>query len=245
MKMVVLDNALQFEKTVALFFAAQVIEKPNSVIGMAGGTTTTGIHRELVELYKQGVVSFKEVRFFSVDERFNVPPTHKDSVAKLMRDQLYDHVDVPKENINCPGNGNYKTPQEAMDDYGARIAALGGLDMHMLPLGENGHIGFCQPGTPFNSVNWHLQLPMDGYAPSPAMIEEYGSLDKVPMTGLTLGIRDMMMARKLVFIAKTPRKAEIVAKALKGPVTTDVPASVIQIHPNAFVFLDKDAAAKL
>ena len=242
MRIVVLDTPLQFERTMALMVAAQLNEKPNSLLGMATGTTTTGIHRELVELYKQGVVSFEQAYTFNLDIRYPIKLDHPLSGYSVMCAQLFDHVNIPKDH-GCFPDPETSDPHASMAEFTSKIAALGGIDLQLLPLGENGHIGFCQPGTKFNSTNVVCDLPevytTDAYA------QMYGGRDKLPKIGLTLGIKDIMMGRKLIFCAKGDNKAEIVAKALKGPVTEEVPASIVQLHPNVVVVLDKAAASKL
>ena len=242
MRIIVKDSPLEFEKTMALLLAAQLNEKPNSVLGMATGTTTMGIHRELVELYKQGVVSFKDAWTFNVDIRYPMPMTHPISGYTRMKAQLFDHVDLP-EGHGCFPDSETDDPQKEMEKFTAKIASVGGLDVQVLPLGENGHVGFCHPGTKFNSVNVVCKLPAE-YTQGD-IVKQFESPDKVPTHGLTLGLKDIMMARQLIFCAKGLRKAEIVKKALTGPVTEDVPASIVQLHPNVLVVLDKEAASKL
>jgi glucosamine-6-phosphate deaminase len=241
--MVVVDTPLQFERTMALLLAAQLNEKPDSALGMATGTTTTGIHRELAELYKQGVVSFKQAYLFNVDIRYPMPLDHPLSGWSVMKEQLYDLVDLPLDHGCFPDSAN-PDPNKAMEEFSAKIASVGGLDVQVLPLGENGHIGFCQPGTKFGATNVVCNLPEADYR-LPHYAEHFGGLDKIPMIGLTLGPKDIMHARKLIFCAKGLRKAEIIRKALLGPVTEDVPASVVQLHPNVVVVLDREAASKL
>jgi glucosamine-6-phosphate deaminase len=209
---------------------------------MATGTTTLGIHRELVELYKQGVVSFKDAWTFNVDIRYPMPMNHPISGFARMKAQLFDHVDLPKDH-GCFPDSEAADPHKAMEEFTAKIASLGGLDVQVLPLGENGHVGFCHPGTKFNSVNVVCDLPPEYVQLDTA--DQFGGVDKVPRKGLTLGLRDIMMARRLIFCAKGLRKAEIVAKALNGPVTEDIPASIVQLHPNVLVVLDREAASKL
>jgi glucosamine-6-phosphate deaminase len=243
MRMIIVDTPEQFDKTMALLLAAQLNEKPDSVLGMATGTTTTGIHRELVELYRQGVVSFNQAYTFNVDIRYPMALDHPLSGYSRMKEQLFDHVDMP-DGHGCFPDSAHDDPHRAMADFTQKIASVGGLDLQVLPLGENGHIGFCQPGTKFGDVNVVLDLPEADYRLE-SYAEHFGGMENIPMIGLTLGPRDIMMARKLIFCAKGLHKAEIIAKALKGPVTEDVPASIVQLHPNVVVVLDKEAASKL
>jgi glucosamine-6-phosphate deaminase len=239
--MVVVDTPEQFDRTVALILAAQLVEKPNCALGMATGTTTIGPHRELVNLYREGLISFKQAYTFNLDVRYGLPLLDKDAMYLPMKDNLFDHVDIPIEH-GCFPDSMADDPQAGISEFVRKIESVGGIDLQVLPFGENGHIGFCQPGTKLGASAVVCPLPPEYVVP---LAQEYGGLDKVPSIGLTLGPADIMKARKILFCAKGLRKAEIAAKALKGPVTEDVPASIVQLHPNVIVVLDREAASKL
>ncbi len=241
MRMVITDTAAAFERTMALLIAAELAAKPNAILGMATGTTTAGIHRELVNLYQEGLLSFKQAHTFNLDVRYGMPLSHKNSGYLPMKEQLFDHVDIPIENGHFP-DSSAKNAQDAVDAYVDLIDKMGGLDVQVLPFGENGHVGFCQPGTKLGASAVVCRLPDIYITP---LAEEYGGLDKVPSTGLSMGPADIMHARKLFFCAKGMRKAKIVQKALQGPVSEDVPASIVQMHPNVIVVLDQEAASEL
>jgi glucosamine-6-phosphate deaminase len=247
MRIIVRDTHEAFNRTVALLLAAQINDKPNSVLGMAVGSTTAGIHKALVDLFKQGVVSFKEAYLVNKDAMLPKGEAHKPMAADHllshyaeMKELIYDHVDLPKDHgftADCTNPDR----RRAMEDHIERIAALGGVDVQLVPPGETGHIGFNQPGTPFGARYTIADTPE-----SLAFYADYhGGFDKLPKAGMSLGPKSIMMSRKLIFCAKGLNKAEIIAKALKGPVTEDLPASFVQLHPNLVVVLDREAASKL
>ena len=241
MRIVVTKTEQEFERTMALLIAAEIAAKPNANLGMATGTTTTGIHRELVNLYKEGLVSFKQVHTFNLDVRYGLPFSHEDSGYLPMKDQLFDHVDIPIEN-GCFPQSDAPDAKASIDAFVRKIDALGGLDAQVLPFGENGHVGFCQPGTKLGASAVVCRLPEEYITP---LAPKYGGLDKVPSIGLSMGPADIMHARKLFFCAKGLRKAKTVVRALKGEVSEDCPASIVQMHPNVIVVLDEQAASLL
>ncbi|MDL2225604.1 glucosamine-6-phosphate deaminase [Eubacteriales bacterium OttesenSCG-928-M02] len=248
MRIVVLDTEEQFNKTVALMVAAQLVQKPHSNIGMAGGSTTGGVHRELVSLYEAGVISFKDAHLFSIDIRYPLPLDHPGSIRALMARELYDHVDLPKDHAHTPDSSG-DDPQQAVDDYIQLIRDLGGLDMQVLPIGENGHIGNCQPGTPFGGSAMVRELPPEYKSEEKALpfggAHLFGGVEGIPLTSLTFGPKDVMHAREILLCAKGAHKAEVMGKVVNGPVTEDVPASIVQLHPHATIVLEKEAAKYL
>lgn len=247
MRIIVRDTHEEFNRTVALLLAAQLNDKPNSVLGMAVGSTTAGIHTALVELYRQGVVSFKDAYLVNKDAqlpkgdaREPMAADHPLSHFSEMKALIYDHVDLPQGH-GFTADPTNPDPHRAMEEHIERIASLGGVDVQVVPPGETGHIGFNQPGTPFGTRYTVADTPekLAFYA------DYHGGVDKLPKVGMSLGPKSIMMARKLILCAKGLNKAEIIAKALKGPVTEDVPPSIVQLHPNVVVVLDREAASKL
>jgi glucosamine-6-phosphate deaminase len=248
MRIIVKDTYEEFNRTVALLLAAQLNDKPNSVLGMAIGSTTAGIHSALVELYKQGVISFKDAYLMNKDAAILKGATPRSPMGtddplsywSEMKGLLYDHVDLPPSHAFTP-DPSTPDPRQAMEDYIAKIASLGGVDVQVVPPGETGHIGYNQPGTPFGTRYVVADTPerLAFYA------DYLGGLDNLPKMGMSLGLKSIMMARKLILCAKGLNKAEIIAKTLKGPVTEDVPPSIVQLHPNVVVVLDRGAASKL
>ena len=247
MRIIVKDTPEQFNRTVALLLAAQLNEKPNSVLGMAVGSTTEGVHTALAELYKQGVVSFRDAYLVNKDAILYKGETHLPMAADHprshyyeMKTLLYDHVDLPADH-GFTADPNAPDPYRAMEDHIAKIFSLGGVDVQVVPPGETGYFGFNKPGTPFGARYTVADTPEKlGF-----FAGHHGGADKLPILGMSLGPKSIMMSRKLIFCAKGLHKADMIAKALKGPVTEELPASVVQLHPNLVVVLDREAASKL
>ena len=219
----------------------QVLVKPNSVVGLATGNTTVGLHKAVVQLHRECGVSFSGIVTFNVDEYVNVPVDHPASCRVRIFEQLLDRVDIRKENCHLP-DGNADNLDDAARQYQDLVSAAGGIDLQILSVGPNGHIGFNEPGTPFERQAHVVEITSQSLE---VKAEFYRKTGFYPQQAITLGIRNIMNARKILFVAKGIGKSEIVAKALLGPVTPEVPASVLQLHPDVLVLLDAPAASRL
>ncbi|HCS73954.1 MAG TPA: glucosamine-6-phosphate deaminase [Clostridiales bacterium] len=219
----------------------QIKEKPNTVLGLATGSTPIGMYRNLVKSYRANEVSFSQVRTYNLDEYVGIPQDHPCSYYYFMQENLFKDIDIPAENVSLP-NGNAEDLAAECKSYEERITAAGGIDLQVLGIGHNGHIGFNEPGTPFGSVTQLIDLTQSTIQANSRFFENE---DQVPRQALSMGIKTIMQARKILLFAKGGEKAEIMKKALQGPVTPEVPASILQLHPNLFVFVDKAAGAKL
>lgn len=241
MRVTVTENERQFDETAAWRIIGQILEKRNSVIGLSTGQTTTNMHRIVSELYGLHPFDVSETVFFNVDELTNLPRSYAGSCYAMIRSQLLDHLKVPDERFLMPPTENcdFELESRRME---ARIQEHGGADLQILGIGWNGHIGINQPGTPFGSSTW--VSPMDEIFEA-RVRRETGVPDSHELGGLTLGIRTIMHSRRIILAAKGEKKAEIIRKALEGPVTERVPASVLQLHPNCEVLLDREAASLL
>ena len=216
----------------------QMLSKPDSVIGLSTGQTTKHMHAIVSDIYKQYPIDTSRVTLFNVDELTNLPRSYAGCCYTMIAEQIARPLNIPDE--------RFIMPQTISDDYEAEcrkfqaaLEARGGIDLQMLGLGMNGHVGINQPGTPFGSETW--VSPMDPIFEA-RVRKETGVPPEHELGGLTLGIRTIMHSRKIVLIAKGEHKAEMVEKMLKGPVTEDIPASVLQLHPNCEFLLDADAA---
>lgn len=212
-----------------------------AVLGLATGSTPITFYKELIDLHKSGKLSFKQVITFNLDEYLGLPREHAESYWTFMHRQLFDHIDLPAENIHLP--------QGIVDDVPAHCAAYeqaiidaGGLDFQLLGIGRTGHIGFNEPGSPRDSRTREIQLdPITREDAAPA----FGGLDQVPTSAITMGCGTILSARRIALLAFGGHKASIVKEALEGPVTDQVSASFLQEHPDARFYLDKAAAAEL
>ena len=211
--------------------------KSNAVLGFATGSTPIPLYKELAKQVKQGNVSFKNVTSFNLDEYAGLDGTHDQSYRYFMNKQLFKNIDIDVNNTFVPSGINTKNPEI----YDAAIQAAGGIDVQLLGIGLDGHIGFNEPGTKFDSQTHLIKLTQ---STREANSRFFKSIDEVPTHAVTMGIKTVMNARSIIMIATGESKAEIIAKAINGPITEAVPASILQLHPFVTVYVDY-AAAKL
>ena len=225
----------------AAIIAAQVVAKPDCVLGLATGSTPVGAYKQLVEWYKQGDLSFAEVRSVNLDEYVGLAPDHDQSYRYFMQDNLFNHVDIEGANTNVP-SGLAADPAEECRQYEQKVAELGYADLQLLGLGRNGHIGFNEPCDEF-PVCTHLVDLTESTIDANARF--FASADDVPRQALTMGIGTIMRARKILVVARGADKADAVCQAFAGPMTPEVPASILQLHPDVTLVADEAALSKL
>jgi len=238
MKIVVKQTAEEVDLAAAREVARQLLSRPESVLGLSTGSTVLGLHRALVRLHRECGVSFAGAVTFNVDEYAGVAPDHPGSCRFRIFEQLLNQVDIRRENCHLPDSEAEDFEQEARL-YERRIAQAGGIDLQILGIGMNGHIGFNEPGTPFER-DAHVAVISERSLSDKA--EFYKKAGITPRKAVTLGIRNIMRARRILLVAKGAAKRGIMEKTLLGPVTTEVPASVLQLHPDTTVILDSAAA---
>ena len=225
----------------ASIIAAQVVAKPDCVLGLATGSTPVGAYRQLVRWNQQGDLSFREVRSVNLDEYCGLAPTHDQSYRYFMQDNLFDHVDIVPGNTNVP-NGLAEDAGVECARYEQAVAALGYADLQLLGLGRNGHIGFNEPCAEF-PVATHLVDLTESTIEANARF--FASAGDVPRQALTMGIGTIMRARKILLVVSGADKADAVAKTVRGPVTPEVPASILQLHPDVTIVGDEAALSGL
>ncbi|MCY7485393.1 MULTISPECIES: glucosamine-6-phosphate deaminase [Paenibacillus] len=217
--------------------ASLVQTKPNAVLGLATGSTPIGIYQELIRLNEKKHVSFKNVRSFNLDEYVGLPEGHPESYMSFMNKQLFDHIDINKDNTRVP-NGNAADLEQECKQYDEMLADAS-IDLQLLGLGHNGHIGFNEPGQNLHAGTHLVQLKEETRQANKRF---FNSIDEVPTQAVTMGVGSILKAKMIMLVVRGADKADIVHRALKGPVTTEVPASLLQTHPNVVVLLDKEAA---
>lgn len=240
MKIVVKDTEAEFNIAAALEVTKQVIIKPDSILTFAGGQTTVALHREIVNMQRQWSIDYSNARAFTLDEYVGLPPEDPKSVSFRIRNQVLNHINIKRENIHMP-DGMSRDPENACAEYDGLLAG-NVSDLTMLGIGTNGHIGFNEPGTPFDH-NVHVKA-LDGRT-AEMKAGLFGSAAAVPGQGITMGIKRIMLSKRILLLAKGASKAEIIRKTVKGEITAEVPASVLQLHPFVTVILDREAAAML
>src|SRR6195952_754003 len=241
MKITIAKDEQEFDTIAAWRIIAQMLGKPTAVIGLSTGQTTINMHAIVSAIYKQYPFDVSTITLINVDELTNLPREYAGSCYTMILNQIAGPLGIPDENFIMPPTISDDFEREAALFEG-RIAARGGVDLQMLGLGANGHIGINQPGTPFESETWVSPMDPDFEA---RVRRETQVPEGTELGGLTRGIKNIMHTRKLILIAKGAHKADMVAKAIQGPVTTDIPASVVQLHPNCEILIDAAAASKL
>lgn len=210
---------------------------PRAVLGLATGGTPIGIYEEMVKTYRKGLVSFKQVTTYNLDEYVGLPEDHPESYVSYMKKHLFDHIDIPADQTNLP-NGRAADLEKECAEYDQKLEGVNQVDLQILGIGHNGHIGFNEPGRELTSGTHVVELKEETRE---ANARFFNSIDEVPKQAVTMGVGTIMKAKTLVLIVRGADKAEIAHRALTGPVTTEIPASLLQMHPNLIVLLDAEA----
>lgn len=241
MKITIAKNEQEFDCTAAWRIIGEILNKPDSVIGLSTGRTTGNLHRKVGEIYTQYPFDIAETTFFGLDEVTNVSREYAGACYTMLRTELIDALGVKDENFLMLPTIS-EDLAKACKDFQDEIARRGGIDLLILGLGENGHLGFNQPQSPFEGEAWVTKMDT---GLEERIRRETNSPVEVELGGATLGIKNIMQARKIILVAKGSNKTNIVKHMIEGPVTTDVPASILQLHPNCEFLLDNEAAASL
>ena len=225
----------------AQIIAAQVNQKPDCILGLATGSSPVGLYKKLIEMYENGEIDFKDVKSYNLDEYYPLSPENDQSYRYFMEHNLFYGINIKKENTHVP-NGLAKDVEIEGKEYDAAIAAAGGVDLQLLGIGGNGHIGFNEPTNRFIMGTHKVDLTHETIQ---ANSRFFAKIEDVPTQAVTMGIGTIMKARKILLVVNGAGKAEIVRDVLRGPVVPQVPASILQLHPDVTVVLDKEAAAAL
>lgn len=221
--------------------SAQMIMKPNCVLGLATGSTPIGTYDQLVEWYNKGDLDFSEVTTVNLDEYKGLPRTNDQSYYYFMHQHLFDRVNIDPERTNVP-NGMEPDVEKECGRYEELIRSLGGVDLQLLGLGHNGHIGFNEPGEAFEKETHCVELTESTIEANKRF---FASADDVPKQAYTMGIKTIMQAKKILIVVNGENKADIVERAFFGPVTPEVPASILQLHNDVTLVGDEAALAKI
>ena len=237
MKIYKLKNYKELSEKAAQIIASQIILKPKSVLGLATGSTPEGLYGELIRLYKMNIIDFRDVTTFNLDEYYGIHRHDPQSYYHYMRKNLLDHINIKKEAINIP-NGLAENVEKHCKEYEEKILALGGTDVQILGVGRNGHIGFNEPCNEFVAETHLVNLQDETIADNSRFFE---NVEDVPDKAISMGIKTIMNAKKILFIANGEGKAQAVYDSLRGPITPWVPASIIQLHNDVTVVVDEEA----
>lgn len=210
--------------------------KPNAILGLATGGTSVGLYDALVKAYKDKRVSFNQIKTFNLDEYYPIEVTNPQSYRYFMDYHLFNNVDIDKSNTFFPSIDNYQT-------YDQLIASNGNIDIQILGLGSNGHIAFNEPGTSFDSLTHIVQLAQSTIKDNARFFNNDISL--VPTQAISMGLKSIMNAKKIILIATGKNKANAIKKLMEGDVNIDLPVSILKNHSDVTIYLDKEAASLL
>ena len=241
MKIIVAKDYAEMSRKAAAILAAQLIQKPDCVLGLATGGTPVGTYEKLVEWYNQGDLDFSRVTTVNLDEYRGLPRSNDQSYWYFMHQHLFNHVNIRPDAVNVP-NGENPDAEAACAEYEEIIKSVGGIDLQLLGIGHDGHIGFNEPADHFAVTTQCVDLTDETIEANKRF---FASKDDVPRQAYTMGIGTIMKARKVLLIANGKGKAEIVKKSFFGPVCPQVPASVLQLHPDFTLVIDEEAASLL
>lgn len=211
------------------------------VLGLATGSSPVGTYQQLVRLYEEGLLDFSRVRTYNLDEYCPIDPTNDQSYHYFMNQNLFDHVNIDKANVHVP-DGNASDMNKACEDYEKMLNEVGGVDIQVLGIGENGHVGFNEPADTFIGPTHVVSLTESTIK---ANSRFFKSIEDVPTKAISMGIGSIMKAKKILLVANGEKKARAIHDTLEGPITPHVPASVLQLHPDVTFILDQAAAALL
>ena len=240
MKVNILKTAEEIGVAVAKIFTDEVKNNPDCVLGLATGATPIPTYKNIISTYEKGGISFKDVKTYNLDEYCDLPKDDKNSYYTFMHEQLFNGLDILEENVHFL-DGNADDCEKECKRYDDEINNAGGIDIQLLGIGNNAHIGFNEPADEFTTGSFKVKLTDSTIEANKIYFDE----NPMPHYALTMGIKQIMSAKKVILIATGPKKAEAIKNMIEGPVTAQVPASVLQEHEDVLIFLDEDAASLL
>ncbi|MBP3961490.1 glucosamine-6-phosphate deaminase [Paenibacillus lignilyticus] len=241
MNVLTFDSQEKFNEAGANIITSLVQTNPHAVLGLATGGTPVGIYEQIVKDYKRGLVSFRGITSFNLDEYVGLPSNHSESYRTYMQEHLFDHVDLQPEQTHIP-NGNAPDPEAECRSYDELIERVGPIDLQLLGIGHNGHIGFNEPAHALLRGTHIVELAEETRKANARFFDQPA---QVPRQAITMGVGTILQAKMIVLAVRGADKAEIVHRALIGPITTECPASLLQTHPHLVVLLDEAAGKQV
>ncbi|QVK05061.1 glucosamine-6-phosphate deaminase [Mycoplasma mycoides] len=238
MKLIVLKNEEQVANRAAQIISEQIKNKPNSVLGLATGSTPINTYKKLIQMYQEKQISFKDVISFNLDEYKDIDKNNKQSYYYFMNEQLFNFIDINKNNCYIPNASFYDNPKA----YDELIKKANGIDLQLLGLGVNGHIGFNEPDSSFDSLTQIVNLTNSTIK---ANSRFFDSIDQVPTQAISMGLQSIMNAKKILLLATGVNKSEAIYHLIQGQITKKWPCTILQKHNDVTIVIDKNAASKL
>ena len=241
MKILIKKTYEELSKEAAKIIEEAIQAKPNLALGLATGSTPLGCYQELIQMHKAEKLDFSKVFIFNLDEYLGLPADHPQSYNYFMYENLLNYININRENFYIP-DGMTKNIEKFCQEYEEKIQKAGGIDLQLLGIGRDGHVGFNEPGTPFDSRTQLVRLDESTIRDNSRFFERK---EDVPKFAITMGVQTIFEVKKILLLASGENKADVVAKFIEEPITPQVTASILQKHPNTTVILDEAAASKL
>ena len=238
MKIYIEDGYNKISEKAALIVAGQITVNPGSILGLATGSTPMGMYKKLIDMYKRNIIDFSRVTTFNLDEYYRLPRENEGSYYYYMMETFFNHINIPKENIHIP-NGMTDDIEKECKEYEEKIEKAGGIDIQILGIGTNGHIGFNEPAENLNIRTSLINLTENTIRDNSRFFE---SKRDMPTKAISMGIVSIMKAKKIVLLASGENKAKAIKNMTNGYINTNHPASVLQAHRDCILIIDKDAA---
>jgi len=242
MEIIVSDSVDEMSRTAARLVARTLNSKPNAVLGLATGSTPLGLYKELVRMHQEEGLDFSQVTTFNLDEYVGLTRKHPQSYHYFMHENLFQHINIPKQNIYIP-SGTTDNYEAFCSWYEQRIVECGGIDLQILGIGSDGHIAFNEPTSSLGSRTRIKTLAKQTIDDNARFFDDLA--EDVPVYAITMGVGTILEAEKILLLANGASKAKAVAQAIEGPVTSMIPASALQLHPDVMYIVDKPAASAL
>ena len=237
MKVIVCQDYAEMSVKAARIIAGQIISKPDGILGLATGSTPEGTYQELIRLYENGLIDFSEIKTYNLDEYYPIKPDNDQSYRYFMDHHLFNYVNIKKENVHIP-SGEMKNPAVECKEYDEMVEKDGGIDLQLLGIGQNGHIGFNEPDA---SLYYETHLTDLTENTIQANSRFFASIDEVPKQAITMGLGTIMKAKKILLLASGKNKHEAIAHLLGDRIDPQVPATLLKVHPDVVIICDKAA----
>lgn len=235
MRIIVCDNYDEISLKAAKLVASQVTLKPDSVLGFATGSTPIGLYKKLIEMYNNKEIDFSKVTGFNLDEYYPISPENPQSYHYFMKTNLFDHININKSFIP---DGETKDPKKSCDEYEDMISSYGGIDLQILGIGQNGHIGFNEPDDNLNTSTHLTKLTESTISANSRFFDD---IKDVPTHAITMGISTILKSKKIVLLASGKNKHAAVKELLTENINTNLPATMLKVHPDVVLIVDKEA----
>ncbi len=237
LKIIVCENYEEMSRQAAKIVSSQLIVKPNSILGLATGSTPIGLYQNLIEMNKKGEIDFSEVKTFNLDEYYPIKKSNDQSYDYFMNEQLFSKVNIDKNNVNIP-NGEADDPVKECERYEKELSKIGGVDLQVLGIGQNGHIAFNEPDDNLIAVTHLTDLTQNTIEANARFFE---SAADVPKKALTMGMGSILKAKKIIILANGANKAKAVSELLNDNINTSNPSTMLKVHKDVTLICDKEA----